>query len=162
MTDDTTDYEELHRIVFGPRRAKPKPVWTDFIKGADQIAKVLKIPFDAALKTLYGLCVTGGVGFRDDQGKPVEECTIDQLENKVRYVCIDDVRYHLRDWSPAPHPDALGTVIRELLAEGKLPGETESWKWFYAEVRRRCYVVDKHRRFSDRTIRRKVEGLRNR
>jgi hypothetical protein len=160
MTDDTTDYEELHRIVFGPRRAKPKPVWTDFIKGADQIAKVLKIPFDAALITLYGLCVTRGVRFRDDQDKPVEECTIDQLENKVRYVCIDDVRDHLRDWSPAPHPDALDTVIRELLTEGKL--ETESWKWFYAEVRRRCYVVNKHRRFSDRTIRRKVEGLRNR
>jgi hypothetical protein len=54
MTDDTTDYEALRRIIFGARRAKPKPVWTLFTKGADQIAKVLKIPSDAALITLYG------------------------------------------------------------------------------------------------------------
>jgi hypothetical protein len=135
-----------------------------FDEAATEIAHALKINYEAASMTLYGLCATGCVGRVDDQGDIVDEdtCTIADFARKPFHVVASDVRSFLTNWSSDPLSSKRDQVIRALLAEFNPPRKL-NWKAFCNRVRDDCNGwVDSRPAlgFSDKTIQRLVKDLR--
>jgi len=112
-----------------------------FDQATSEIAQALKIKYEAAAMTLYGLCATGNVRWLNEQGTVAEEdkCTIAEFygQKTPAFVVADDVRHWLTQWSPDPLPDQRWDVIRKMLAEDN-PPRTISWKEFCDRVRYEC------------------------
>ena len=145
---------------------RPRLIFED---AATEIAQALRIEYEAAAMTLYGLCATGRVSWLNDQGEVIEEddCTISKFEGKPKWVIAGDVRSRLTDWSSDPLPDQRRDVIQAMLAEGLIPPRTISWKKFYDQVRDKCngWIKTGGERkpassFSDKQIQRIVKYLR--
>jgi hypothetical protein len=130
------------KIVGDLRRALKVPTGPiSFYTATVEIAQALNVPNEAATMILYGLCATENVRAVDGRGVVVdgEVCTLRKFfEDLPPSVCASDVRDFLRQWSPAPQPEAREAVIREMLAEGKVPPRDVSWKLFRNELRKRC------------------------
>jgi len=141
-----------------------------FYDAATEIAQALKIKAEAAAMTLYGLCATGNVRWFDDQGEviDIDECTIAAFHGGMTpaFVVADDLRFHLKEWSPAPQRTGLEAEIEKRLQGGDIPGRNIQWKKFSDEVRDECngWIVTGNERkpnrgFGDKQIQRIVKDL---
>jgi hypothetical protein len=132
---------------------------------ADEIARALNIPNEAATMLLLGLCATGDVRWVDGSGQIVDEdvVTIAAFRGKPVFVAADDVRHHLVEWSPQPQPTKRQEVIKVLLAEGLNPPRNIAWKSFCDRVREECNGWRKPGKpawgFSDKQIQRLFKEL---
>jgi hypothetical protein len=146
--------------------AQPQGPRIKFSAAANEIAEALKIHYEAAAMTLYGLCATGYVRWVDVSGEIVEEdeLTVANFSNKPAFVVPDDVRSYLANWSPDPQPKMREQVIQALLAEGHNPPRKIKWKPFCDLVRDKCngwLAPGKPAlSFSDKQIQRAVKDLR--
>jgi hypothetical protein len=136
-------------------------------EAAKEIEEALRIPYEAAMTTLYGLCATGNIRWVDGTGEVVEEdqVTIAEFSGKVAYIVADDVRFQLVRWSPQPQQSQRDRVIVRLLAEGHNPPRSIKWKPFCDLVRNNCNGWLKAGApafgFGDKQIQRIVKELRS-
>jgi hypothetical protein len=148
-------------------RKSPLGPLITFHEAANEIATALNIPFEAAIMTLYGLCITGGVRWSFVGGEIVElhEITAKDFSNKPSCIEAEDIRYHLAEWSTQPQRLQRDQVIFELLREGLNPPRSIDWKSFCDLVRNKCKGWLKAGKpafsFGDKQIQRVVKELRS-
>jgi hypothetical protein len=97
----TTGSKDVLAALTSRLREEPEGPRITFEAAANEIADKLKIKYQAATMTLYGLCATGNVRWVDASGETVEEheLTVASFSDKPTLVDADDVRHHLAQWS---------------------------------------------------------------
>jgi hypothetical protein len=166
MTVTSKEIAEAAAAIAARIRPQPPGPRITFDKGANEIADTLKIDYNAAIMTLYGLCATGNVRWVDVSGAIVEEdeLTVANFSGKPALIDIDDVRACLVNWSPDPQPKRREQVILTLVAEGLNPPRNIKWKPFCDLVRDKCNGWSKPGKpafgFGDKQIQRAVKDLR--
>jgi len=155
-----------------PPRTKADFEWIGESVAWGELVRAFNLPSDVASMLLHGLVATGTVHALGKDGELIDfdQCTIADLEGKVRSVSVDE----LRDWIGEHSALPQGSQGRDRLIEKKLkaridPPRTIKWKEFNNAIRDECggWIGNGAKRkpawgFSDKQIQRAVKDLRQR
>jgi len=155
--------ERLRAI--GRPRTKADFEWIGSGVAWDELAKAFSLPSEVASMLLHGLVASGTVHALDGDEKLIDldDCTIADLEGRVKSVSVDE----LGDWivgaSSRPQRNHRNRVIVGKLQSGDVPGRNVPWKKFCDDVRNLCNGWGAKGRpatgFSNKQIQRAVNDL---
>jgi|SRR6516164_991483 len=164
----------LMQRLRAPRRPRTKAdiEWIGEGVAWDDLAKAFNLPSDVASMLLHGLVATGTVHALGKDGELIDldQCTIADLEGKVKSVSVDELRDWISEHSALPEgPEGRDRVIAQKLSAGVVPPRTISWKTFCDDVRNECrgWIGNGATRkpalgFGDKQIQRAVKNLKQR